>query len=577
MSALERWLIAGLVVLAIAFAGVALWQQSRYAGAQSAVREFVRLEQTTDRKEGDSRALARAARPEIRRHLVEGDFPAAQKRLAALRAEESAPEDPEISGKGIAMEALWPPNSKERESARLVLKRLVERQAQGYEMAPAHAALVRVAEEARKGDRKRALAAFHDVEKQVTTAVLRPGFQPAHPVPQRGGRGDNPGTAPDRGPPPLTDRQIQGVQRMFQFIRPEMLEQVPEERRAFLRRVQPLGDEIAEAHRHGRDVRPLVRSVYPMMQALRAGEMDQAEALLEKIRAAIPTLPPRPAAAPNPRGGPSGALGSGFPGAAPRLPALPTLPGGGLPAVSPERILQALDSIRALPEAEYQQQRPTMAVMLAQVLGAGSGTVRAEPAASAVTVGDPTQLSLDLSPRGEINGLRARGAPLSTGLPAGGYFRIEEGKPEISLAGPLRKTAQGTLQRSAGRDGNFKAVYRVDGKELVLQAETRRDREGPPGAVVLRLPLRAGGWRWTAGPEPAVIAIDQNYEAKPGEGGTLPVTIGGLGFGLSILAPGAESVRLEPGEGRLSIRFPIPKSRGTTTSVVRLRVVAPGE
>jgi hypothetical protein len=582
MTTRERWLTAGLILSALLLAGLGLWQHVRYSDAKRAAQEFVRLEMRIERpteEDEDRLALARQARPEVRRSLARGDFGAALKRLQSLREEDQAEEDPEIRGKGVAVDELWPPGSPARANARKLLRTLAEKQGQGYEMGPARDALVRLADSARAGKKEEALAHFQEVATQVREAALRPGFE----KPQAAAPQGAPAQLSRDGIPPVSGFQIQQGLAMLGNIPPHLLNRLSPAQQDFIPRARQFSQEAAAAHRQGRDV----RSVFPVLerlgQAFWSDDIRQADRLLEEAREALRNAPRLAAGAPREQGSPlsparqAGPPGPGMPGVPP--PMLPPAGIAGAPGAegAPERVLQALDMIRSIPEAEYRQRREQMAAMFAQVLagfGGGRGPGPQAAPGPAAGVGDPAALRLELGPLGQVLGLRARGASLSAALPPGGFALLVDG--DTPLRGPVKSTPEEVTQRAAGPQGVFTASYRREGEELAITARARRDRPGKAGSMALRIPLRAAGWRWTAAGEPQVIAVDDRYVVNAGPDEKLAeVIMSGAGVTLSIAAPTAAAVSYDPVKSLLELRFPIPAQKGAIEHQVRLTAPTP--
>src|SRR5207249_2834723 len=92
----------------------------------------------------------------------------------------------------------------------------------------------------------------------------------------------------------------------------------------------------------------------------------------------------------------------------------------------------------------------------------------------------------------------------------------------------------------------------------------------------LQVPLRAAGWRFTAGQAEQVIAVDGSYDAGQGpDGKTAPVTFRGRGVGLTVTAPAADAVTYDPAAGRLTVRLPLPAAKGLAEYSIRLAPGAP--
>jgi hypothetical protein len=561
MTVRERWLMTGLVLLLVLVPSVALWGHVRYQDAQEAVRRFVEMEDQAEKGDLEETALLRQARPEIRRRLAGGDFTGALQRLAALRAEDGAVAAPAVQGQELGVDQLWPPRSAERERVRGVLKTLVEKQERGYDTMPAQESLVRVARLARAGKRKQALAAFRQVEERLQAAALRPGFKP--PEGQSGSQG--PGGSPATGAlPPMSEAQLAQFLQMVRVVLPRMMEQATPEQRHFLERLEPFANELAAAHRQGKDIRPAMALLGKMKAALDRQDLRAAHRLLDRaqsvLRAAKPIRGRGAAPAPGLRPGPGRPRGP-----APGRP----LPNPGAPPreLTPDRILRALDMIRGLPEPVYRQQRGQLARFLTQAIGGAGG--KRGPATAAV--GNAAGLRLELGPLGEITGFQGQGQALGAGLPPGGFVLAREGGPAAPLRSPVQRLKDRLIHHVAGPEGTFVATYGQEGEDLIVSARTRRERSGKPAQLLLRIPLRAGGWTWTAGEPPQVVAVEGTYAAAPQPGAPLgPVSLQGAGIALSVTAPSASSVAYDPAENTLLVRFPLPGEKGVTEHTVRL-------
>lgn len=578
MTTRERWLTAGLIVTGLLVVVLWLWQHARYSDAGQAVRQYVRLEERAEKDdEADPAAVARDLRPEIRRNLTRGDFRSVLKRLAALQ-EEGGDGAAARRGKAVAIDQLWPPKSPERERARTVLRSLVEKQARGYDMEAAQESLVQVADYARSGKKTEALASFQAAEARVRDARLRPGFTtPAAAAPDTASApsGAKPAAA---GMPQATARQIRGIMQYLQLM-PQLIAQAPPEQRPFLERLQKFGTDFVAAYRQNKDVRP----VLPVLMKLGKARNDPAAAdrLLDQAWALLRAARPLPAGSmpvtvPPPAGLRAGPGASAPPGAAPVLPPAGGIPPGGprgLPPGAGERLLAALDQIRKLPEPVYRQQRGRIPMLLLSAVSGGSGGAGAPPAI--VSAGAPDGLRLDFAPFGAVAGLRSGETDFSAGLPPGELALQFDGGPAIPVRAPIKSDGKGIVQQVAGPEGVLAVTCRQEGKGLVLDARTRREREGKPGALLLRLPLRAAGWRWGSGDAPQVIAVDGTYVMTAGpDGVTAPVVLTGRGAGLSVTAPTAASIAFDPAANRLEIRLPLPGGKGVKEHLIHLAPAA---
>lgn len=692
MNTRERWLTTGLILVSLVLIIGGLWQAAQFGDAHEAVRQFITVEQQAERDE-ENTALMRQARPELRRMLSAGEFGPALKRMAALREEDRAVSDPERRGKSIAIDALWPPNSPQREQARKVLLAVVEKQQQGYDTRGAQDALARVADAARSGKQPEALAAFHEVESLIQAAPLRPGFK-APEAPAAPGTAPIPGApgapALAAGLPQVTEQQIQQVQQFTQMLLPQMMEQANPEQRGLLQRLQVFGNDLIAAHRARKDVRAVLVPLSKVFPALKANDIKAADQALGKARkalAAAPQLPPGPAPgtpAPSPvdqqiqqtlqfigtlipqlmasakpeqrplvqrlqvitadmtnayvRGhkdirpvfAPLKRWGDAYKAgdlktaeqsmaqaraalaAAPALPKAPPAPAGTAPAApaappqvahavpppvlppvgggpnaaaltsgpAAERILQALDALRRLPDSVYQQQRaqlPMLLVAAASGQGNIAGLLKTAAGRPNPAVGKADGLRLELTPLGDIAAFHARTADLAAGTP-GGLFWETSGKPVAPLRGPTSQEGAGALQRVTVPDGAITVSYKPDGDDLSLEVTARRDREGVPGTLLLRVPLRAAGWRWNVGERSEVVAMDGAYTLTPeGSAPLAAILFKGPGTDLRITAATAASVSYDPQGAALLLRFPVPAAKGNVHHTVRLALDPPAK
>lgn len=618
MTTRERWLLAGLILVAALLPVLGIWQQVRYRNAERAVQEFIQLDDRSRGGEATQVALIRQARPEIRHSLSRGDFSAALQRLSALQAEDTDPADSKKTGKSIAVDKLWPPNSRERKQAQQVLRQLVQKQSQGYDMAAAHGALVRVADAARAGKRKEALSAFKDVGLLVREAPLRAGFKGRAsrpgltPAALPGKPGARPAMPGGRGgkpvPPMISPVQMQQIEQFFQLVLPQLIQRANPEQRAMLERLQPFGAELSVAYRQGKDIRPvlvLLQKLGPA--AMRGGDPRAAEALLAQAQALLRAAKPLPrGAAPVgvvPLGGKTPLLKPG-PGLMPAVPR-PSAPmgRGGPGQVSPERILQALDMIRKLPEPVYRQQRSQIGMFIGQAIAGGAGlaapagrmgfgnrhsgplAAHASPsppgngahepggAASAVTLGTASALRLDFGPHAEILRVSALGRDLSQESAPGGFSVALPTGGEAALLGPLKGNGRALAGMLSGAGDVTCAVsYQQDGRDATVHSQVRRTRPGTAGALLLRIPLRAAGWHWDAGDGAQVVAVDGRYIASSSDGGKLNlVTLRGADVRLAVSAPDASSISYDAAAGFLIVKLAVPAA-GTADHTVQLTV-----
>ncbi|MDQ3814405.1 MAG: hypothetical protein M3347_10690 [Armatimonadota bacterium] len=602
MSIRERWLVTGLIVVTMLLPMLALWQQVRYNRAQRAIQEFIALEAQAEAKDAERVVLIRQARPEIQRSLERGEFSVALQRLKALSEENRIAGDSKNRGQEVGVNELWPPKSPSRRKAQQALRLLVRKQRQGYDVTAAQEALIRVAEAARAGQKKQALAAFQEMENLVQYAALRPGFQaprsrdataaPVAPGQAAAGQRVVPGRMRSSAVSPA---QVQQFLQFFQFVVPQLIEQAPPEQQGFLRRLQPLGNELEAAYRAGKDIRPVMPLVQKLGEALRRRDQPTAERLLGQVRAALHaarplpqgSMPPiRPPAMPRviPRRAPRAArpAAKGLPSARP--PLIPPAAKGKPPQLAPEQILQVLDTIRQMPEPVYRQQRAQIAALVNTAIAEAGGMPPipkrlpkeskrppTQTGGTSLAVGEAATLHLEFGPSGEIIGLWGLGHNLSSGLSPGGLsLALGEGMG-IPLKGELKSDGKTLSGRMTSPAGTTLVTYRQDGQDLLIHAETRRDREGEAGFLMLHIPLRAAGWRWEVDSEGQVIAVDEKYTVSSRDGAELKsVTLRGEDIQLKVMAPGAATIAYDPGPGALLVRFALPATKGTTQSEVRL-------
>jgi len=255
--------------------------------------------------------------------------------------------------------------------------------------------------------------------------------------------------------------------------------------------------------------------------------------------------------------------------------------------------------VREMPEPVYREQRPRLAQMINAALARAGQTVEprprnappsSKPAAPGATprgtsgearadraglsVGEAATLRLGLSTRGEITGLWGGGRDLASGLSPGGFFVVVGDGAEVPLRGDFKRegaTVSGRLIHSAG---SLLVTCGQEADDLQVRVTLRPDREEnrpvQAGALVLRIPLRAAGWRWEAGAEPQVIAVDETYTVNAGAGELTPVTLQGSGLRLKVTAPAAAAISYDPAGGSLSVRFALPSGQETANYEVRL-------
>lgn len=581
MTPRECWLTAGLVASGVAFGANALWQQARYQDARDAVTRYVALDEREEKEDAEHAALLRQARPDIRTALANGEFDAALKRLRALETED-AEAAPEKTGPGLPLDRLWPPNSPERRKVQEVLRELVRKQAQGYDMAPAQNQLVEVADAARSGKKDRALAAFAEAASRVRHAALRPGFKaPADPPATR------------NSPAAAYARQEQEIRKLHAFR--AQLSQVATAAAGgaegpVLERLQALLDELIAAHEQKRDLRAVLVLTQPLgpafQEARKSGDWSAIERRFGEVSAAVkaaPRFPEEALAAHRPSGGRSPAEPAAAPpnASSPEAdkPAPPRMPSGAnLPAKgSAENLLKALDMVRALPEADYQARRPMIAMFLAQAAGMerpglpGGRISRGRP----IPVGNDLQLLL--TPDGGFAGMAFLGEPLSTGMEAAGATLHLEGRGDLPVRAPLVAQKEERLLRMEGPEGALSLLVSPAEGGVRLRMTARRKGEGMPGSLRLALPARLGGWRWSAGPvenaEPQVLAVDGEYRVQAA-GGRLPkIVIRGAAADLVLEGLTATEAGYNGRTGRLWVRLPLPAGQPVIEHTVHLKAV----
>ncbi len=583
MTPRECWLTAGLVTSGVLCGVGALWQQARYHDARDAVNRYVALDEREEKEDPTQAALVRQARPEIRTALANGEFDAALKRLRALEAEDAEATSPEKSGPGLPLDQLWPPNSPERRKVQEVLKELVRKQAQGYDLAPAQNKLVEVADAARSGNKDQALAAFAEAANQVRSATLRPGFKaPIDPAMAR----KSPATAAFA----RQDEEIRKL-RAFRSQLPQMAAATSGRAEGpMLERLQSLLDEILAAHEQKRDLRAVLALTKPLgpafQEAQKSGDWSTLERQFGAISAAIKKAPAFPKEAvkaaqppasetpPAPGAAPPTPPGGVPPRPDPKSPGMPS-PGAG----SAENLLKALDTIRALPEAEYQARRPMIAMFLAQAAGmgrpggAGGGGRRSR--GRWIPVGNDLQLLL--TPEGGIAGLSLLGEPLSAGMRPGGATLHLEGKGVVPLQAPLTEQKESRFLKVEGPEGALSLLFSPAEDGVSLRMIARRTGEGPAGSLRLSLPIRLGGWRWSAAPtetaDALVLAVDAEQRVQAA-GGKLPkIVVRGAASALQFEGPTAAEAGYDGKAGHLWVRLPLPAGQPVIEHTVHLKAV----
>jgi hypothetical protein len=241
-----------------------------------------------------------------------------------------------------------------------------------------------------------------------------------------------------------------------------------------------------------------------------------------------------------------------------------------------------IDALRRIPEPLYQQQRAHLPEVIGQQLAALIGTA-APPSGGAPAgpvVGDPSRLALALGQQGEIRGLKLGSADLSAGLEPGGFALTLGDQPGLPLRPALQRAGSSWTGLVSGPAGRFWVEYSGGDGKVAIYARSVADRvparrtgaATPPAAAVLKIPLHSGGWRWTAGGSPQVIAVDGSYSAAPGPDGKLPaVRIEGGGSRLVVTAESASAITCDPRRGWLVVRLPVSLT-GVTEHTVRLNV-----
>ncbi|MBV9865610.1 MAG: hypothetical protein JO316_09690 [Abitibacteriaceae bacterium] len=651
MTLRERWLLAGLIIVTLLLPVLGLWQQARYSKAERAVQQFVQLENQAEQSSPAETALFRQARPELRRSLLAGDFNSTLQRLTALENEDSIPEEEKQHGKAIAIDQLWPRGSAARKQAQQVLRQMMEKQKQGYDLAAAQETLIQVADAARKGDKKKALASFQQVEMLVRDAVLRPGFQTYETrVAMPGGLTNQPpplqqmppaqqlaqlrqlaksqraplakGQVANIGPAQM--QQLERFLTVFQMALPQLMERATPEQRTLLQRVQPFSTELLAAYHAGKDIRPVV----PLLQKIMATggrNPAAADALLDQAGAALRTAKPLPKdmAAPPVSVGrnqpllnhpplpgniqlPPAKLLSGLN----RSSGLPkmgnSLPRQTMAQLGPERILQALDVIRKMPEPIYQQQRPQIARFIGQAISSMNGnapnlsprnlpikiapphTIEPEeskergtdnhprPIANpaAFSIGTPAKLRLDLNPAGQITGVQALNHSLSNGLNPGGFALLSSDGNELPLRQTWKNDAKGVTGNLLDNKNSITCVvkYEQADRDLVIHLNTQRKQSGAAAVLQLNIPLQAAGWHWDAGDDVQVIAVDGTYALNAGDDKLRMVTLRGSNIRLAVIAPTASSVGYDPTSGYLKLRFALPATVGSNQQVIQFAI-----
>ncbi len=614
MTARERWLLAGLVLVSVLLVSLGFWQHVRFADAEQAARRLVMLEGRIERGPESAVVLLKQAQPELRRHFFRGEFPAALRRMEALDEEQDTGEEPAPTGKALSAERLWPAGSPARKRAKVLLLAVTQKQRAGYDLEQVQDALVRMAAAARGGKKDVALAAFSDAERLLGAARLRPGFRTA------GARSDETPQAVVAGGLP---QQFRGaapdlqVPRMIQLFRsglPMLRERaVTPEQRRFLDRLAPFVDDLDRAYRAGKDVLRLAPLLQGLGAAVQQEDLRTAHRLLAEAQAALPGLPRRVEGADTPPGlGRPGAPSApsaraAGPGAAVAL----TRPPAGLPAAGGPTaggppvalVLATLDRLRALPEAEYRIQREQVGGFISRALaaraavppgaspgGAPAGTaapIVAPPGPPAAPVVSPgvlpprpappeaigDALRLHLGSRGEIAGVRLGARDLSRGADAGGWMLVA-GDRTLPVGTPLRRVGETLVQEARGPEGSLVLTYRAEANGVRIDIEAGRSAAGDPRTLRLRLPLRTAGWRAGADSASSLLGAD---EARRVDGGPTPLDLllTGPGRGLRIQADGTSLLLLEPGADRVQLDLPLPGAAGESRWTVRLTALVP--
>ncbi|MFN3653226.1 MAG: hypothetical protein ACK47B_26895 [Armatimonadota bacterium] len=562
MNLRERILAGALGLVAALLLGLWVWQGGRYADAQAVMREYSRLEAEIQRleEENPERAAAmKVARAEVRRRLNRGELTEALRRIQALQAEDEADPEPEVVGKSLSTDSLWPPGSKERERMRQVLAEVSRKQEQGFDITAARDALVEVAAAARKGDRKAALERFGTIPGLLQSAPLRPGFRTA--------------AAEDPAPaaaalPPISDQQIAQLEQAMQIL-PRMAEQVGPERRGVLLSVPPLVRQVIAAHRQGKDVRPLMPMVMGLRGAFQGEDTRRAERLLQQIRSMLPQLKPLPPGATTPT--PPATAGSTPPPGQPQ----PVRPGGtppiAMPAPGADQVLRMLDELRKMPEPQYQQRRLVMAEMIARALRGGGGPAagsRPGQAPALRFIGRGDRLLIALDPEGRLAQLRLAGQP-PPGVSGGVVVRRGD-EVQPLRGGSVTQERNSLIHRLQSAAGSATTTYRIDGDLLTIELMARSAESGAAGAVEIRLPFEAEGWEWSAGGVTSAIEAGGKYLTSDADGARAALARSGVRL---VLASSGGELAYDPDAKQLIARYPLAPGATALSARLELRVI----
>lgn len=560
MTARERWLTAGLVAAGLALVALLVWSQVQASDARAAVRGWLEFEQRLA-QEGKQHPLARQARPELRGMLQQGDYGAVVRRLRTLVQEEETGAASAASATApVPVDELWPLGSSARAGARRLLRLMVERQQQGYDIAPAQEVLLRVAEAARAGNREEALRLFAEAGALVENARLRPGFTLPGAPSARAATGSTPGASDARSTPPSgaspptpeTVQMVAALERMRTGLRMAgAAPQLSASQRSSLRLLEPLVDEAVVAARAGRDLRgaaaALQQAFGTAMQ--QAGDQGAVVRAIEQARAAIRTAPLLPRGA-FPTPAPPGAVPQPSPAGADGGDASQP-PSAGTPG---EAFLHMLDEIRKMPEGEYRARRAELAAAIPRGLATPQPPGRSF---TPIVIGAEGGVAVALDPTGSVIELYVAGRPLSRAFRPSPVAAIPGEGPPQGLTG--------TLRRAPGAEGP--AVYRarLPGGAVEItwvpvaggfegRVRARRGGDGP-AALEITLPVRVGGWRWSSAGRTEVIALDAPPEPVAGSSGQ--VTLSGGGTTLQLLAESASEIRVPGGAAHLVFRLPL--------------------
>lgn len=609
MTARERWLIAGLVLVSVLLVSLGFWQHVRFADAEQAARRLVMIEGRIERGPESEVVLLKQAQPELRRHFFRGEFAAALRRMEALDEEQDTGEEPVPTGKALNADRLWPAGSPARKRAKVLLLAVTQKQRAGYDLEQVQDALVRMAAAARGGKKDVALAAFSDAERLLGAVRLRPGFRTAGARPEEMPQAIVAGGLPQQFRGAAADLQVPRMIQLFRSGLPMLRERaVTPEQRRFLDRLAPFVDDLDRAYRAGKDVLRLAPLLQGLGAAVQQEDLRTAHRLLAEAQAALPGLPrraegadARPAMGRRTAGTVPPSAGAG-PGAAAALQQPPAgLPAAGGPPVA--LVLATLDRLRALPDAEYRIQREQVGGFISRALAArAAAPPGASPGGSPAGGGAPTvpppgpsaapvvppgvlpprpappeaigeALRLYLGSRGEIAGVRLGARDLSRGADTGGWMLVA-GDHLLPVGTPLRRVGETLVQEARGPEGSLVLTYRAEANGVRIDIEAGRSVAGDPRTLRLRLPLRTAGWRAGADSASSLLGAD---ETRRVDGGPTPLDLllTGPGRGLRIQADRTSLLLLEPGADRVQLDLPLPGAAGESRWTVRLTALAP--